>query len=63
MAWAKDSRQDLYVELAPGLSLHDSLLLSRRINLPPVATNRVYFSPAIPPTLPYQTTLDHLYGF
>ena len=46
MAWAKDSRQDLYVELTPGPSMHDSLLLSRRINLPPVATNRVYFSQA-----------------
>ena len=46
MAWIKDSRQDLYVELTPGPSMHDSLLLSRRINLPPVATNRVYFSQA-----------------
>jgi error-prone DNA polymerase len=46
MAWTKDSRQDLYVELTPGPSMHDSLLLSRRINLPPVATNRVYFSQA-----------------
>ncbi|WHZ26741.1 MAG: DNA polymerase III subunit alpha [Nitrospira sp.] len=46
MAWAKDARQDLYVELTPGPALHDALLLSRRINLPPVATNRVYFSQA-----------------
>jgi len=46
MAWGKESRQDLYVELTPGPSMHDSLLLSRRINLPPVATNRVYFSQA-----------------
>ncbi|MGC4096747.1 MAG: PHP domain-containing protein [Nitrospira sp.] len=43
-AWAKDSRQDLYVELTPGPSMHDTLLFSRRVNLPPVATNRVYFS-------------------
>ncbi|MDC8448672.1 MAG: PHP domain-containing protein [Nitrospira sp.] len=46
MAWGKESRQDLYVELTPRPSMHDSLLLSRRINLPPVATNRVYFSQA-----------------
>ena len=45
-AWAKDSRQDLYVELTPGPSMHDTLLFSRRVNLPPVATNRVYFSRA-----------------
>jgi error-prone DNA polymerase len=44
MAWAKDSRQDLYVELTPGPVMHDTLLFSRHINLPPVATNRVYFA-------------------
>lgn len=44
MAWAKDSRQDLYVELTPGPAMHDTLLFSRHINLPPVATNRVYFA-------------------
>lgn len=43
-AWAKDSRQDLYAELTPGPAMHDTLLFSRRIDLPPVATNRVYFS-------------------
>ena len=43
-AWAKDSRQDLYVELTPGPAMHDALLMSRRLDLPPVATNRVYFS-------------------
>lgn len=46
IAWAKDSRQDLYVELTPGPAMHDTLLFSRRIDLPPVATNRVYFSGA-----------------
>lgn len=44
MAWAKDSRQDLYVELTPGPAMHDTLLFSHRIDLPPVATNRVYFA-------------------
>ncbi|HSA85595.1 MAG TPA: DNA polymerase III subunit alpha [Nitrospira sp.] len=46
IAWAKDSRQDLYVELTPGPAMHDTLCFSRRIDLPPVATNRVYFSRA-----------------
>ncbi len=46
MALAKDSRQDLYVELTPGPAMHDALLFSRRTGLPPVATNRVYFSRA-----------------
>lgn len=43
-AWAKDSRQDLYVELTPGPAMHDALLLSRRLACSSVATNRVYFS-------------------
>ncbi|MBX3328979.1 MAG: DNA polymerase III subunit alpha [Nitrospira sp.] len=46
MAWAKDSRQDLYVELTPGPAMHDALLFSRHIGLLSVATNRVYFSHA-----------------
>lgn len=46
MAWAQESRQDLYVELTPGPAMHDALLFSRRTGLPPVATNRVYFSHA-----------------
>jgi error-prone DNA polymerase len=45
-AWMKDSRQDLYVELTPGPSMHETLLFSRHIGLPPVATNGVYFSDA-----------------
>ncbi|UVT21825.1 MAG: DNA polymerase III subunit alpha [Nitrospira sp.] len=45
-AWAKESRQDLYVEVTPGRTMHRTLLFSRHIELPPVATNRVYFSQA-----------------
>ena len=44
MNWVEDSRHDLYVELTPGPAMHETLLFSRRIHLPPVATNRVYFS-------------------
>ena len=43
-AWMQDSRQDLYVELTPGSAMHEALLFSRRVELPPVATNRVYYS-------------------
>jgi len=46
MRWAKESRQDLYVEVTPGLTMHRALLFSCHIDLPPVATNRVYFSQA-----------------
>ncbi|HEU4685134.1 MAG TPA: DNA polymerase III subunit alpha [Nitrospira sp.] len=42
-AWMKESRQDLYVELTPGPSMHRALGFSRRTGLPPVATNRVHF--------------------
>lgn len=42
--WMEESRQDLYVELTPGPAMHEILLLSRRVELPPVATNRVYFA-------------------
>jgi error-prone DNA polymerase len=44
MNWVEDSRHDLYVELTPGPAMHETLLFSRRIHLPPVATNRVHFS-------------------
>ena len=44
--WAKESRQDLYVELIPGPAMHETLLFSRLVDLPPVATNRVYFAHA-----------------
>ena len=43
-AWAKESQQDLYAEMTPGPALHHILLFSRRIDLPPVATNRAYFA-------------------
>jgi error-prone DNA polymerase len=43
-SWAAESRDDLYVELTPGPAMHHTLLLSRRLGLPPVATNRVHFS-------------------
>jgi DNA polymerase III alpha subunit len=39
-AWANKSQRDLYVELTPGPTMHGSLLLSRHLDLPPVATNR-----------------------
>jgi error-prone DNA polymerase len=42
-AWAEHSRQDLYVELTPGPTMHPVLLVSRRLGIPPVATNRVQF--------------------
>ncbi|HET6674835.1 MAG TPA: PHP domain-containing protein, partial [Nitrospiraceae bacterium] len=42
-AWCHDSFQDLYVELTPGPAMHDTLVFSRRMHLPPVATNRVHF--------------------
>jgi error-prone DNA polymerase len=45
-AWSKQSRQDLYVELTPGPSMHETLRFSRHTGLPPVATNRVYFTHA-----------------
>ena len=43
-AWAKDSSQDLFVELTSGPALQHVLLFSRRAGLPPVATNRVHFA-------------------
>ena len=46
LTWAAESREDLYVELTPGPVMYDTLLLSRRLGLPPVATNRVFFSRA-----------------
>jgi error-prone DNA polymerase len=42
-AWSQDSSQDLYVELTPGPAMHNALALSRRMHLPPVATNRAHF--------------------
>ncbi|MGH7146828.1 MAG: DNA polymerase III subunit alpha [Nitrospiraceae bacterium] len=42
-AWKQESPEDLYVELTPGSMLHEALAYSRRVGLPPVATNRVQF--------------------
>lgn len=44
--WAKESRQDLYVELTPRPLMYETLRFSRQTGLPPVATNRVYISHA-----------------
>jgi error-prone DNA polymerase len=44
--WAKESRHDLYIELTPGPSMHETLCFSRHTGLPPVATNRVHFAHA-----------------
>ncbi len=43
MAWKRESREDLYVELTPGTMMHQALALSRQSRLPPVATCRVHF--------------------
>lgn len=45
-AWTKESRQDLYIELTLGPSMHEVLRFSRHTGLPSVATNRVYFAHA-----------------
>ena len=42
-AWCNASPDDLYVELTPGPHLHDAVLLSRQLGLPPVATTRAAF--------------------
>ncbi len=45
--WLADSKEDLYVELTPGLHLHEAVAFSRAQQLPPVATTRAQFlSPA-----------------
>lgn len=44
LAWKRQSPTDLYVELTPGALMHQALSLSRRLRLPPVATNRVAFA-------------------
>jgi error-prone DNA polymerase len=42
-AWKNQSSADLYVELTPGAMMHQALAFSRRLELPPVSTNRVRF--------------------
>ncbi len=43
-AWAEDSAEDLFVELSPGPTMHDTWRFSRSAGLAPVATNRVAFA-------------------
>ncbi len=43
-AWARESREDLYVELSPGFAMERAVAFSRRTGLPPAATNRVYLA-------------------
>ncbi|MBS0171157.1 MAG: DNA polymerase III subunit alpha, partial [Nitrospira sp.] len=45
-AWTADDPQDLYVELTPGPAMQKTLEMSRRMGVPSVATNRVYFAQA-----------------
>ncbi len=40
----RDSCTDLYAEMSPGYSMHKCLAFARDVELPPVATNRVYFA-------------------
>jgi len=42
-AWSGASREDLYVELAPGPRMHEAVKFARAAKLPPVATNKVHF--------------------
>ena len=42
-AWQAESTKDLYIELTPGLTLQDTVAVSRRLRLPPVATTRAAF--------------------
>jgi error-prone DNA polymerase len=42
-AWSQDSDEDLYVELAPGPTMHEAVAFSRQSGLPPVATTRALF--------------------
>ena len=42
-AWQAESATDLYIELTPGLTLQDTVAVSRRLRLPPVATTRAAF--------------------
>lgn len=42
-AWRETLPDDLYVELSPGPQLQEAVALSRRLDLPPVATTRASF--------------------
>lgn len=39
-----DSNRDIYVEMSPGYDMHKCLAFSRASQIPPVATNRVFFT-------------------
>ena len=41
--WKKRKQENLYVELTPGMMMHQAVAFSRRSGIPPVATNRVHF--------------------
>lgn len=41
--WREDSAENLFVELTPGPSMHEAVTVSRRLDLPPVATTRASF--------------------
>ena len=42
-AWQEESAEDLYIELTPGPALQETVALSHRQRLPPVATTRAAF--------------------
>ena len=41
--WKQDEVKDLNVELTPGPEMHEAIVASRRLGLPPVATTRASF--------------------
>ncbi|GJL65694.1 MAG: DNA-directed DNA polymerase [Nitrospirales bacterium] len=43
IVWKKRKQKNLYVELTPGVMMHQAVAFSRRSGIPPVATNRVHF--------------------
>lgn len=45
-AWKRNSKEDLYVEITPGVNMAQSQRLCRSEQLPPVATNGVHFADA-----------------
>ena len=53
--WKRHSTTDLYVELTPGMLMHQAVAFSRHTRLPPVATNRVHF--LTPKEFPLHQTL------
>ena len=43
-ALRRDSKEDLFVEMSPGYNMAGCYAFSRRIGIPPLATNRVYLA-------------------